>query len=179
MFRRYLERQPSFAICAAQGAYRACAVGKAWLRAGPCLPTSSDGSAKRKHAHLRAPDGQLLPAARVDPGAGVEVLFPGSGVLIGDGYLPLSPIGSRRDESVCRAEAVPDPVAVCQRGSRPRTRSLKRRSVSLGSGICPSDVRAMSFRSCPALELRQHCRLNFLPDAPAADVSKPVCAHRG
>lgn len=42
------------------------------------------------------------------PQAGVEVLFSESGVLIGDGYFPLSATGSRRVEHVRHAEAVPD-----------------------------------------------------------------------
>lgn len=42
------------------------------------------------------------------PEGGVEVLFSDSGVLIGDGYFPLSTTGSRRVESVRHAEAVPD-----------------------------------------------------------------------
>jgi hypothetical protein len=42
------------------------------------------------------------------PENGVEVLFSDSGVLIGDGYFPLSTTGSRRIESVRHAEAVPD-----------------------------------------------------------------------
>lgn len=42
------------------------------------------------------------------PEAGVEVLFSDSGVLIGDGYFPLSTTGSRRVESVRHAEAVAD-----------------------------------------------------------------------
>ena len=40
--------------------------------------------------------------------AGVEVRFADSGVLIGEGYFPLSATGSRRVECVRHAEAVPD-----------------------------------------------------------------------
>mgnify|MGYP001614553028 CR=1 FL=1 len=42
------------------------------------------------------------------PEAGVEVRFADSGVLIGEGYFPLSATGSRRVECVRHAEAVPD-----------------------------------------------------------------------
>lgn len=42
------------------------------------------------------------------PETGVEVVFSDRGVLIGDGYFPLSTMGSRQVESVRHAETVPD-----------------------------------------------------------------------
>jgi hypothetical protein len=42
------------------------------------------------------------------PQTGIEVLFSDSGLLIGDGYFPLSTTGPRQVEGVRHAEGVPD-----------------------------------------------------------------------
>jgi len=73
---------------------------------------SADAFRRFRDAEARIPARSVIVnyyrPPRAVPEAGVEVLVSDSGVLIGEGYFPLSTIGARRVESVRHAEAVPD-----------------------------------------------------------------------
>lgn len=73
---------------------------------------SADAFRRFREAEARIPARSVIvnyyrPPASV-PDTGVEVLVSDAGVLIGEGYFPLSTTGSRQVESVRHAEAVPD-----------------------------------------------------------------------
>lgn len=73
---------------------------------------SADAFSRLREAEARIPARSVIvnyyrPPASI-PETGMEVLVSDSGVLIGEGYFPLSSSGSRCVESVRRAEAVPD-----------------------------------------------------------------------